>query len=122
MLAVLVKTDPNTVPAHRGMSLLIVEKSAGYTASKLKKLGYRGVDTAEVAFAEVAVPLTNLIGDKEGRGLQQILTGLALGRINVAARGVGVADAALRASLSYSQERKTFGEPIANHQPSLSLI
>ncbi len=116
VLAVLVKTDPNTVPAHRGMSLLIVEKSAGYTASKLKKLGYRGVDTAEVAFAEVAVPLTNLIGDKEGRGLQQILTGLALGRINVAARGVGVADAALRASLSYSQERKTFGEPIANHQ------
>ncbi len=116
VLAVLVKTDPNTVPAHRGMSLLIVEKSAGYTASKLKKLGYRGVDTAEVSFAEVVVPITNLIGDDEGRGLQQILTGLALGRINVAARGVGVADAALHAALSYSQERKTFGEPIANHQ------
>ena len=116
VLAVLVKTDPNTVPAHRGMSLLIVEKSAGYTASKLKKLGYRGVDTAEVSFAEVEVPITNLIGDDEGRGLQQILTGLALGRINVAARGVGVADAALHAALSYSQERKTFGEPIANHQ------
>ncbi|MCZ6644409.1 MAG: acyl-CoA dehydrogenase family protein [Gammaproteobacteria bacterium] len=116
LLAVLVKTDPNTVPAHRGMSLLIVEKSAGYTASKLKKLGYRGVDTGEVSFAEVVVPITNLIGDSEGRGLQQILTGLALGRINVAARGVGVADAALHAALSYSQERKTFGEPIANHQ------
>jgi len=116
VLTVLVKTDPNTLPAHRGMSLLVVEKSAGYTASKLKKLGYRGVDTAEVSFAEVVVPLSNLIGDKEGRGLQQILTGLALGRINVAARGVGVADAALQAALSYSQERKTFGEPIANHQ------
>ena len=116
VLAVLVKTDPNTLPAHRGMSLLIVEKSAGYTARKLNKLGYRGVDTAEVAFDEVVVPVTNLIGDKEGRGLQQILTGLALGRINVAARGVGVADAALQAALSYSQERKTFGEPIANHQ------
>ena len=116
VLAVLVKTDPNTQPAHRGMSLLLVEKSAGYRASKLAKLGYRGVDTGEVLFDEVRVPVANLVGDAEGRGLQQILSGLALGRINVAARGVGVADAALQAAVRYSQERKTFGVPIHSHQ------
>lgn len=116
VLAVLVKTDPDTTPAHKGMSLLVVEKSAGYRASKLKKLGYRGVDTAEVLFDDVRVPVANLVGETEGRGLQQILSGLALGRINVAARGVGVADAALRAAIRYSQERKTFGVPIHTHQ------
>ena len=116
VLAVLVKTDPDTSPAHKGMSLLLVEKSAGYRASKLKKLGYRGVDTGEVLFDDVRVPATNLVGEKEGRGLQQILSGLALGRINVAARGVGVADAALQAAIRYSQERKTFGVPIHTHQ------
>ena len=116
ILAVLVKTDLGTTPRHKGMSLLVVEKSAGYTAHKLKKLGYRGVDTGEVAFQDVRVSKENLIGDAEGRGLQQILSGLALGRINVAARGVGVAQAALSASLSYAQVRHTFGQPIAQHQ------
>ena len=116
VLAVLVKTDPDVVPAHRGMSLLVVEKSAGYQATKLKKLGYRGVDTGEVLFDAVRVPLANLVGEREGRGLQQILSGLALGRINVAARGVGVADASLQAAIRYAQERKTFGVPIHNHQ------
>ncbi|HEY5681831.1 MAG TPA: acyl-CoA dehydrogenase family protein [Pseudomonadales bacterium] len=116
VLAVLVKTDPDAVPAHRGMSLLIVEKSAGYKATKLKKLGYRGVDTGEVQFDGVRVPAANLVGDGEGRGLQQILSGLALGRINVAARGVGVADASLQAALRYAQERQTFGVPIHDHQ------
>jgi alkylation response protein AidB-like acyl-CoA dehydrogenase len=116
ILAVLVKTDPDTTPAHRGMSLLLVEKSAGYRATKLEKLGYRGVDTAEVLFDEVRVPAANLVGGIEGRGLQQILSGLALGRINVAARGVGVADAALQASIRYSQQRSTFGVPIHTHQ------
>jgi alkylation response protein AidB-like acyl-CoA dehydrogenase len=116
VLAVLVKTDPDAVPAHRGMSLLIVEKSAGYKATKLKKLGYRGVDTGEVLFDGVRVPAANLVGDGQGRGLQQILSGLALGRINVAARGVGVADASLQAALRYAQERQTFGVPIHDHQ------
>jgi alkylation response protein AidB-like acyl-CoA dehydrogenase len=116
VLAVLVKTDPDAVPAHRGMSLLIVEKSAGYKATKLKKLGYRGVDTGEVLFDGVRVPVANLVGDGQGRGLQQILSGLALGRINVAARGVGVADASLQAALRYAQERQTFGVPIHDHQ------
>jgi len=116
VLAVLVKTDTQVQPRHKGMSLLIVEKSSGYQASKLSKLGYRGIDTAEVHFDEVAVPAENLIGGVEGRGLQQILSGLALGRINVAARGVGVAKAAMQASVSYAQVRQTFGQPIGQHQ------
>ena len=116
VLAVLVKTDPTANPRHAGMSLLIVEKTMGYQAHKLSKLGYRGVDTGEVVFDEVAVPEANLIGLEEGRGLQQILSGLALGRINVAARGVGVARAALDASIAYAQVRETFGQPIGHHQ------
>jgi alkylation response protein AidB-like acyl-CoA dehydrogenase len=116
VLAVLVKTDPDTTPAHRGMSLLLVEKASGYRATKLAKLGYRGVDTGEVLFDAVRVPATNLVGEVEGRGLQQILSGLALGRINVAARGVGVAKASLDASLAYAKQRKTFGQPIGEHQ------
>ena len=116
VLAVLVKTDRRAEPRHRGMSLLLVEEGAGYRATKLKKLGYRGIDTGEVEFDHVRVPASNLIGEAEGRGLQQILSGLALGRINVAARGVGVAQAALDAALSYAQVRQTFGQPIAEHQ------
>ncbi len=116
VLAVLVKTDWQVEPRHRGMSLLVVEKSSGYRAHKLAKLGYKGVDTGEVQFDEVRVPIANLIGEAEGRGLQQILAGLALGRINVAARGVGVASAALDASLAYAQIRETFGQPIGQHQ------
>ena len=116
VLAVLVKTAPNATPRHRGISLLIVEKNAGYKASKLAKLGYRGVDTGEVHFDGVRTPATNLVGEAEGRGLQQILSGLALGRINVAARGVGVAQACLDAALSYAKARHTFGQPIASHQ------
>jgi alkylation response protein AidB-like acyl-CoA dehydrogenase len=116
ILLVLVKTDLAADPRHRGMGLLIIEKAWGYKATKLAKLGYRGVDTGEVQFSDVWVPEANLVGGKEGRGLQQILSGLALGRINVAARGVGVARASLDASLRYAQQRKTFGQPIAEHQ------
>lgn len=116
VLAVLAKTDPEAEPRHRGMSLLLVEKEMGYNARKLKKLGYKGVDTGEVEFADVRVPVGNLVGPEEGRGLQQILSGLELGRINVAARGIGVARAALDDSLAYAQQRKTFGKPIAEHQ------
>lgn len=116
MLAVLVKTDPDAEPKHRGMSLLLVPKEAGFKASKLKKLGYRGIDTGEVEFPSVRVPQSHLVGEAEGRGLQQILSGLELGRINVAARGVGVAQAALNDSLDYATQRKTFGKPICEHQ------
>lgn len=116
ILAVLVKTDWNIEPRHKGMSLLLIEKSAGYRAHNLAKLGYKGVDTGEVQFDNVRVPSAQLIGGIEGQGLKQILSGLGLGRINVAARGVGVAQAALDASLQYSQVRQTFGQPIGNHQ------
>ena len=116
VLAVLVKTDPKAEPAHKGMSLLLTEKSAGYEGRKLDKLGYRGIDTGELQFDGVRVPAENLIGGEEGRGLQQILAGLELGRINVAARGVGLARACLDESLAYAQNRKTFGKPICQHQ------
>ncbi len=116
ILAVLVKTDPKTDPPHKGMSLFLVEKGAGMSVSPLAKLGYKGVDTGEVVFDECRVPADNLIGGEEGRGLQQILSGLELGRINVAARGVGIARVCLDEALAYAQVRKTFGKPICEHQ------
>ena len=116
ILAVLVKTDPKTDPPHKGMSLLLAEKGAGMSVRPLAKLGYKGVDTGEVVFDECRVPADNLIGGEEGRGLQQILGGLELGRINVAARGVGIARVCLEEALAYAQVRKTFGKPICEHQ------
>jgi len=115
--AVLVKTDPNASPRHKGMSLFLVEKSDAFRASrKLEKLGYKGIDSAELVFEQCRVPASQLIGGKEGKGLQMILNGLELGRINVAARGVGVAQAALNEAVKYSQQRKTFGKQICEHQ------
>ena len=116
-LAVLVKTDADAEPRHSGMSLFIVPKDLGYTVPrKLGKLGYKGVDTCEVVFDDVVVPEDHLLGGVEGRGFHQAVGALELGRINIAARGVGVADAALRASLRYAQERHTMGRPIVEHQ------
>jgi len=116
ILAVLVKTDPAAEPRHRGMSLLLIEKGEGIEATKLNKLGYRGIDTGQINIDDCQVPFDNLIGGEEGRGLQQILGGLELGRINVAARGVGIAKVCLDKSVEYAQLRKTFGKPIAEHQ------
>jgi alkylation response protein AidB-like acyl-CoA dehydrogenase len=116
-LALLVKTDPTAQPRHKGMSLLLVQKGPGFEVSRqLEKLGYKGIDTCELSFNDFHVPADALIGGVEGKGLQQILGGLELGRINVAARGVGIAQAALEESVSYSQQRKTFGKPICEHQ------
>lgn len=116
-LALLVKTDPHAKPPHKGMSLLIAEKGPGFIVGrKLEKLGYRGIDTCELSFDNYKVPANRLIGGVEGRGLQQILNGLELGRINVAARGVGLADAAVKEAVAYSQVRRTFGKPICEHQ------
>ena len=116
IIAVLVKTDPGTDPPHKGMSLLLAEKGDGISVSKLDKLGYRGIDTGSLVFEDCRVPADNLIGGEEGKGLQQILAGMELGRINVAARGVGIAQACLDESLAYAQVRKTFGKPICEHQ------
>ncbi len=116
-VALLVKTDPGAEPRHRGTSLFLAEKGEGFTASrKLKKLGYRGIDTAELVFEDFIIPSDRLIGEKEGLGLKQALGGLELGRINIAARGVGVAKRALDLAVAYAQQRETFGKPIAEHQ------
>jgi len=115
--ALLVKTDPHANPRHKGMSLFIAEKGPGFTVSrKLEKLGYKGIDSAELVFDNYRIPADRLIGGVEGHGLQHALGGLELGRINVAARGVGIAQAALDESVKYAQLRKTFGVPIAQHQ------
>ena len=117
ILAVLVKTDPAAQPPRRGMSLLLVEKGPGFEVSrKLEKIGYKGIDSGELVFDDCRVPADNLIGGQEGQGLKQILAGLELGRINVAARGVGLARACLDESVAYSQVRQTFGKPICQHQ------
>ncbi|HRQ56731.1 MAG TPA: acyl-CoA dehydrogenase family protein [Azoarcus taiwanensis] len=116
-IALLVKTDPTANPRHKGMSLLLAEKGQGFkVVRKLEKLGYRGIDTCELVFEDYRVPVDRLIGGVEGVGLKQVLSGLELGRINVAARGVGVARAALEESVAYAQVRKTFGKPICEHQ------
>jgi len=117
VFALLVKTDPAAEPRHRGMSLFLAEKGPGFTVSKkLEKLGYKGIDSAELVFAGYEIRADRLIGGEEGRGLQHALGGLELGRINVAARGVGVARAALDEAVRYSQLRHTFGKPICEHQ------
>ena len=114
--ALLVKTDPAAEPRHKGMSLFIAEKGDGFRASKkLEKLGYKGIDTAELVFEDFRVPGFNLIGGI-GNGMAAAISGLELGRVNVAARGVGVAQAALDEAVKYAQQRQTFGKPIHQHQ------
>jgi alkylation response protein AidB-like acyl-CoA dehydrogenase len=116
-VALLVKTNPNAEPRHKGMSMFIAEKRDGFKVSRqLHKLGYKGIDSAELIFEDYKVPADCLIGGEEGRGFHHAVGGLELGRINVAARGVGVANAALKDAVAYSQVRKTFGKPICEHQ------
>ncbi|MFL9903102.1 acyl-CoA dehydrogenase family protein [Paraburkholderia fungorum] len=113
----LVKTDPTAEPRHKGMSMLIAERGPGYNVvGKLKKMGYRAIDTCELNFDDYRVPVENLLGGVEGKGFVQTAGGLELGRINVAARGAGIAQGALEHSLRYSQERSAFGKPICQHQ------
>jgi alkylation response protein AidB-like acyl-CoA dehydrogenase len=114
--AVLAKTDPEAEPRHKGMTMFLCEKGPGFSAGrKLGKLGYKGIDSAELVFHDHRVPAANLIGE-EGRGFHQAVGGLELGRINVAARGAGLAAAALAQALAYSRQRETFGKPICEHQ------
>jgi len=113
----LVKTDPEAQPRHKGMSMLIAEKGPGYNVvGKLKKMGYRSIDTCELNFEDYRVPAENLLGGVEGKGFAQTAGGLELGRINVAARGAGIAEGTLMHALRYSQERSAFGKPISQHQ------
>jgi alkylation response protein AidB-like acyl-CoA dehydrogenase len=114
----LAKTDPTAQPAHRGMSAFIIEKGEpGLTVSRdIDKLGYKSVETCELLFEDFHVPTQNLIGGREGEGFKQVMTGLESERINVAARGLGVARAAFEEAIRYSQQRRTFGKPICEHQ------
>jgi alkylation response protein AidB-like acyl-CoA dehydrogenase len=115
--AVLVKTDPDAVPQSRGVSVLLVEPSEGFTVSRdLPKLGYKGVESCELVFDGVRCPADALLGDQEGVGFRQMMGGLELGRVQVAARAVGVAQAALEDSIRYAQQREAFGVPIWQHQ------
>ncbi len=115
--AVLCKTDPGAVPASRGISILLAGHGPGFTVSRdLPKLGYKGVESCELVFDGYQCPPGALLGGQEGRGFAQMMDGLELGRIQVAARAVGVARAALEDSLRYAQERETFGQPIWRHQ------
>jgi alkylation response protein AidB-like acyl-CoA dehydrogenase len=115
--ALLVKTDPNAEPRHKGMSLFIAPKQPGLTVGKkLDKLGYKAIDSAELVFTDYRVPADHLIGGVEGQGFYQVTGGLELGRINVAARGVGIAEGALALATDYAQTRKTFGKTISEHQ------
>jgi alkylation response protein AidB-like acyl-CoA dehydrogenase len=126
ILAVLVKTDPNTDPPRRGMSMLIAptrdmatrEQLPGVTRGrKLPKLGYRGIDTGEIVFDDYECDARlSLVGGEEGKGFLMATGGLEIGRVNVAARGVGIARRALKEAVAYSQIRQTMGKPIAQHQ------
>lgn len=122
-LGLLVKTDSKAMPPRAGMSMLFVETKddagnpkAGLTVRKMKKMGYRAIDTCELTFEDFKVPADHLIGGEEGKGFYHAVGGLELGRINVAARGVGIAKGALALATDYAQSRKTFGKPIADHQ------
>ena len=115
--AMLVKTNPEAQPRYNGMSLFIAPKMQGFTVGrKLPKLGYKAIDTAELIFDNYRVPADHLIGGVEGQGFFQTTGGLELGRINVASRGVGIAEGALKLATEYAQIRKTFGKPICEHQ------
>jgi alkylation response protein AidB-like acyl-CoA dehydrogenase len=117
-LPVLVKTDPSAKPAHAGMSVLLVDQATpGFEVVRdLPKLGYRGPETCELVFDDAPVPTANLLGGTEGRGLQQVLAALEKGRINIAARAVGVAQEAYDQALRYATEREAFGHKISGFQ------
>lgn len=117
LIALLCKTDPAAQPTHRGVSILLVEHGPGLTVSRdMPKLGYKGVESCELVFEDMAVPRTALLGGVEGQGFGQMMKGLETGRIQVAARALGVARAAFEDALRYAQERESFGKPIWRHQ------
>jgi alkylation response protein AidB-like acyl-CoA dehydrogenase len=123
LVVLLCKTDPDADPAHKGMSLLYVEKEPGERSFEgitippnIEKMGYHGVETTELVFEDHRVPAGNLLGGEEGRGFHQVMDGIEVGRVNVAGRAVGLATRAFEEAIAYAQERKTFGKPIAQHQ------
>ncbi|MFF4134145.1 acyl-CoA dehydrogenase family protein [Streptomyces mirabilis] len=117
LIALLCKTDPDATPAHRGISVLLIEHGPGLTVSRdLPKLGYKGVESCELSFEDHHAPADAVLGGVEGQGFVQMMKGLETGRLQVAARALGVGRAALEDSLAYAQERESFGKPIWQHQ------
>ena len=118
LIALLCKTDPHATPRHAGISVVLVENpTSGLTVSRdLPKLGYKGVESCELSFEDCRVPASAILGDAPGRGFAQMMKGLETGRIQVAARALGVASAALQDALDYAQSRESFGQPIWKHQ------
>ncbi|MCX4563964.1 acyl-CoA dehydrogenase family protein [Streptomyces phaeochromogenes] len=117
LIALLCKTDPDATPAHHGISILLVEHGPGLTVSRdLPKLGYKGVESCELSFEDYLAPADAVLGGDEGKGFAQMMKGLETGRLQVAARALGVGRAALEDSLTYAQERESFGKPIWKHQ------
>ena len=122
LVVTLVRTDPDPGSRHRGMSVLLVEKEPGpryegiTVGENIHKLGYRGIETVELTFADHRVPTSSLLGGVEGEGFFQMMAAVELGRINISARAVGVARRAFEESIRYAQQRETFGRPIAQHQ------
>ncbi|HSY15312.1 MAG TPA: acyl-CoA dehydrogenase family protein, partial [Jatrophihabitantaceae bacterium] len=127
LIALMCRTDPEATPAHTGISILLVEKTDGILdgltiAKDLPKLGYKGVESCELFFDNCRVPADAVLGSQPGRGFEQMMRGLEVGRINVAARATGVAKAALDDALAYAQTRETFGKPIWQHQAVGNLL
>ena len=124
LFAVLTKTEPKAEPLHTGMSTFIVDKDETdvIVAPKIEKLGYKGIDTTQFFFEDARVPAVNLMGGKEGKGWYHMMATIEVGRINIAARCVGLATAALEDSIHYAKQRETFGQPIANHQAIQLMI
>ena len=119
----LAKTDMNTDPPHKGITGFIAEKGPGFTSGKdFNKIGYRGVDTSELIFDDYRISADEVLGNEEGQGFYQSMDALETGRINVASRAVGVADAAFEAAIKYAQQRETFGRPISSRQSIQNIL
>jgi alkylation response protein AidB-like acyl-CoA dehydrogenase len=123
LVVLLCKTDPEAEPPYKGMGLLYVEKEPGAekfegitVPPNIEKMGYHGVETTELVFEDHRVPADNLLGAQEGRGFHQVMDGIEVGRVNVAARAVGLATRAFEEAIAYAQQREAFGKPIAQHQ------
>jgi butyryl-CoA dehydrogenase len=117
LIALLCKTDPKATPRYKGISVVLVEHGRGLTVSRdLPKLGYKGIESCELAFDDYRAPASAILGGMPGRGFSQMMKGLETGRIQVASRALGVATAALEDALRYAQQRESFGKPIWKHQ------
>jgi alkylation response protein AidB-like acyl-CoA dehydrogenase len=123
LIALLCRTDRDAMPPHTGISVLLAEKGPGLTVGRdLPKLGYKGVESCELFFDGYRAPSGAILGGAPGHGFAQMMKGLEMGRIQVAARATGVARAALEDALAYAQQRETFGRPIWQHQSVGNLL